>query len=129
MNLEGPHTRSGVYGGSEIAARGAPFFDPPPPVFGWHHLVSHCHAMMVAMEFIGHFSPWLAEPRPCWHCVHFGGMLFGGSAAGCTAPGSAKVRAMPKDGCSQWEREPGADDEPGPPGDTPHSGDCSTSAS
>jgi hypothetical protein len=69
------------------------------------------------MEFIGHFSPWRTERRPCWHCVYFDGMLFGGSAAECSAPGSAKVRAMPKDGCSQWEREPGVDDEPGPPGD------------
>ena len=91
-----------------------------------HHPVSHCTAMMAGMEFIGHFSPWLAQHRPCWHCVHFDGMLFGGSAAGCKAPGSAQVRAMPADGCSRWEREPGSDDEPGPPviAKTPQMGDC-----
>ena len=69
--------------------------------------------MIVGMEFIGHFSPWRNEHRPCWHCVHFDAMLFGGSAARCNAPGSAKVRAKPKDGCSQWVREPGSDDDLG----------------
>ena len=60
-----------------------------------------------------HFSPW-AEPRPCWHCRHFGGMLYGNSAAACRAPGSARVRAMPANGGGGFAREVGADDAPGP---------------
>ena len=78
--------------------------------------MSHPQVTMAAMtmQFIGHFSPWLAERRPCWHCTHFERMDAGGAAL-CAAPGSARVRAMPADGCSRWHREPGADDEPGPP--------------
>jgi hypothetical protein len=67
------------------------------------------------MQFIDHFSPWRADHRPCWHCTHFGGMLYEGTAASCVEPGSAKVRATPKNGCSKWERESGSDDELDPP--------------
>ena len=61
-----------------------------------------------------HFTPW-TEPRPCWHCRHFAGMLYGGAAAACTAPNGTRVRALPAGGCAAFEREVGADDEAGPP--------------
>jgi hypothetical protein len=51
--------------------------------------------MMVGMQFVGNFSLWLVDQRPYWHCDYFGGMLLGGRAAGCAAPGSAKVEALP----------------------------------
>lgn len=59
-----------------------------------------------------HFNPWSSTPRPCWHCNAFAGLLYGGSAARCTRPYSATVRSMPANGCSAFEREVGADDEP-----------------
>jgi len=34
------------------------------------------------------------------------------SAALCKRRGACRVRALPQDGCSCYEREPGADDEP-----------------
>lgn len=67
------------------------------------------------MEFIGHFSPWRSEFRPCWHCRYFDGMASGGSAALCAALDTARLRSSAVNGCSQWEREPGSDDESGPP--------------
>ena len=54
--------------------------------------------------------------RPCWHCPRFAGMLPDGSAARSTLPNAARVRSQPAWGCSGFEREVGADDEPGPPG-------------
>lgn len=48
-----------------------------------------------------HFSPGAAPARPCRHCRHFGGMLYGDAAAACTAPSSARVRAMPSNGCAR----------------------------
>ena len=65
------------------------------PLQPLHHPVNHCPAMIVGMGFIGHFSLWLVDQRPYWHSGYFGGMLFGGRAAGCAAPGSAKVEALP----------------------------------
>lgn len=62
------------------------------------------------------FWPTSNAYRPCWHCTRFAGMLYAGSAAACTLPGGPRVRSMPGGGCVCWEREPGADDEPGPPG-------------
>lgn len=59
-----------------------------------------------------HFSPWSATVRPCWHCASFRGLVYAGSAARCAAPNSAAVRSMPANGCSAFEREVGADDEP-----------------
>lgn len=38
-----------------------------------------------------------------------------GTAAACTLPRAARVRSARAPGCSAWEREPGAGDEPGPP--------------
>jgi len=55
------------------------------------------------------------EPRPCWHCVHFGASIHGGTAAWCERPGCAPVHASPARGCAFFVREIGADDEPGPP--------------
>jgi hypothetical protein len=42
-----------------------------------------------------------------------------GSAALCSLAGASRVRASPASGCVCWEREPGSDDEPGPPGEQP----------
>jgi hypothetical protein len=64
------------------------------------------------MDMHTHFRPYLAEPRPCWHCHHFGALIYQGSAAWCRMPGASAVRALPRAGCSAWEREVGADDEP-----------------
>jgi hypothetical protein len=64
------------------------------------------------MDTHTHFRPYLAEPRPCWQCHHFGALIYQGSAAWCRMPGASAVRAMPQAGCSAWEREVGADDEP-----------------
>ena len=59
-----------------------------------------------------HFTPWSATVRPCWHCTSFRGLVYAGSAARCARPNSAAVRSMPANGCSAFEREVGADDEP-----------------
>ena len=59
--------------------------------------------------FLTHSNPLSLGKRPCWHCTHFLGLIYAGSAAACAGGG---VRAMPAQGCAFWEREPGADDEP-----------------
>jgi hypothetical protein len=69
---------------------------------------------MIVVMGSGYFDPH-GTPRPCWHCRYFGSMLYAGSAAACACPGAARVRSMPVNGCSGFEREVGADDEPGPP--------------
>lgn len=61
----------------------------------------------------GHFNPWGVD-RPCWHCHHYVAMLACG-AASCSLQLGPRVRSQPERGCSAFEREPGADDEPGPP--------------
>jgi hypothetical protein len=60
-----------------------------------------------------HFTPHIAVPRACWHCRHFLALVYQGTAARCALP--PRIRAMPDRGCAFWEREVGADDEPGPP--------------
>jgi len=60
-----------------------------------------------------HFQPWQDAHTPCWHCTQFLGMLYEGTAAHCRV--GPAVRSMPANGCSAFERAPGADDEPGPP--------------
>ncbi len=42
-------------------------------------------------------------------------MIHGGSAAWCLLPNGPRVQAGPSGGCSAFDREPGSDDEPGPP--------------
>lgn len=64
---------------------------------------------------MAHLHPANPERPPCWHCQHFGEMLAGGAAARCARGGSVHVQAAPAHGCVYWEREPGSDDEPGPP--------------
>lgn len=59
-----------------------------------------------------YFNPHNKPARPCWHCAHFGGMLYQDSAAACTLSRAAAVRTMPASGCSGFLREVGADDEP-----------------
>jgi hypothetical protein len=70
--------------------------------------LSHRVGKMAAM----YFSPHTATLRPCWHCTHFLALVYQGSAAKCRLGG---IHAMPAHGCAFWEREVGADDEPGPP--------------
>ncbi len=62
-----------------------------------------------------YFSPHAAIANPCWHCTEFTGMAYGASAATCSLPNGPRVRANPGYGCSAFQREVGADDEPGPP--------------
>ena len=76
------------------------------------HPLSNQARMLRCMNF----WPTSNDYRPCWHCIQFAGMLYAGSAAACTSPGGPRVRSMPGGGCVNWERQPGADDEPGPPG-------------
>jgi hypothetical protein len=54
-------------------------------------------------------------PIPCWHCRYFEAMTYRGIVALCSNPACSRVRSSPEHGCSCWEREPGSDDEPGPP--------------
>jgi hypothetical protein len=65
-----------------------------------------------AQPIKGYFSPW-SDPRPCWFCHHFDGMACEGSAARCLRGGFLRISAQAAEGCAFWEREPGADDEPG----------------
>ena len=53
--------------------------------------------------------------QPCWHCRFFVAMAYQGTAARCSQPGGPVVRSQPQHGCSSYQREPGTDDEPGPP--------------
>lgn len=62
-----------------------------------------------------YFNPFPAVQRPCWHCTHYVGLTAGGSAARCRLPNGPRVQSMPASGCSAWQREPGADDEPDAP--------------
>jgi len=63
---------------------------------------------------MGHgFTPYKTETVRCWHCRHFEGLAAAGSVAVCRAgSGYPRVRSMPEWGCSGFEREPGADDDP-----------------
>ena len=70
---------------------------------------------LYAMNYIPVIAAPARQNRPCWHCTHYGRMINGGSAAWCTLPNAPRVQAGPREGCSAWERVPGADDEPGPP--------------
>ena len=51
----------------------------------------------------------------CWHCSAYAGLTGQGTPALCKRPECSHVRANPERGCVCFEREPGADDEPGPP--------------
>lgn len=62
---------------------------------------------------MGNFNPWGDGTKPCWHCAGFDGLVTGGAL--CSMPGCCRLRALPQNGCSRFVREPGADDEPGPP--------------
>jgi hypothetical protein len=65
------------------------------------------------------FWPTSNDYRPFWHCTHFAGMLYADSAATCASPSGPPVRSIPGGGCVKWERQPGADEEPGRPGGHP----------
>jgi hypothetical protein len=77
--------------------------------------VSHLDVMFQPMNHVPVIAAPLRSVRPCWSCVWFGRMVYGGSAAWCNLANGPRVQAGPWEGCSAWEREPGADDEPGPP--------------
>lgn len=55
------------------------------------------------------------QDRPCWHCQHFGGLVYQDTAARCRRPGGVPIAAQPARGCAFWVREVGTDDETGPP--------------
>lgn len=61
------------------------------------------------------YSMQRTDPRPCWYCTSFGGMVYQGSAARCLQGQLVSIRAMPADGFAFLGREVGTDDEPGPP--------------
>lgn len=56
-----------------------------------------------------------AAERPCWHCQRFGGLVYQDTAARCLREAGVAIVAQPRYGCAFWVREPGSDDEPGPP--------------
>ena len=58
--------------------------------------------------------PSFTPNQPCWHCHLFERMVYAGTAARCTVGGHVRIEAVPARGCSAWQREVGADDEPGP---------------
>ena len=72
------------------------------------HPLSHRAGILSAM----YFTPHTTSPQACWHCTHYMALVYQGSAARCRRGG---IKAMPERGCAFWEREVGADDEPGPP--------------
>ena len=61
--------------------------------------------MNVMASFMG------GEGRPCWHCVHYGGLTGEGTCAVCLKGPGLLVRSLPANGCAFWEREIGADDD------------------
>lgn len=69
---------------------------------------------MATMHVPNHW-PEGSERRPCWQCQRFQAMVYGGTAARCFIGGRVRIEAAPALGCAFWEREPGTDDEPGPP--------------
>jgi hypothetical protein len=70
------------------------------------HLASHLRAQDARMH---------VGLAPCWHCRRYGGLSDSAYYTRCTAPLHSVTQANPWHGCSCFEREPGADDEPGPP--------------
>lgn len=71
--------------------------------------MSYPPAIIRAMTVARHYVD-----RPCWHCHHYVAMLSCG-AAECSLENGARVRSQPERGCSAFQREPGSDDELGPP--------------
>lgn len=62
-----------------------------------------------------HHSTPGAAGGPCWTCTAFVRMVYAGSAARCGIDGGHRVQAHPASGCAFFQREPGTDDEDGPP--------------
>ena len=60
---------------------------------------------------VSHFQPTIPD-RPCWQCSAFDGVDSSGTAALCHRRRYPRVRTQPERGCSGWQREVGADDEP-----------------
>ncbi len=60
------------------------------------------------------YDPYAGQAHACSACHYFVGWAAQGTAAECGRQGYSRVRATPETGCSGWEREPGADDEPIP---------------
>ena len=65
----------------------------------------------------------LIPPRtPCWHCKHMRTIQARAGVAVCGIPrggGDTGVQSRASDGCNQWEREPGIDDDDWDPPGTP----------
>ncbi len=61
------------------------------------------------------YWPEHSDRNPCWQCHHFGAMVYAGTAARCFIGNRTRIEAAPARGCAFWQREPGTDDEPGPP--------------
>lgn len=76
------------------------------------------HRMCSMSDMHSHSTPPILS-GPCWQCVSFQGMAYQGSVALCRLSGGPRVRSSPATGCSAFDREPGTDDEPGPPGGMP----------
>ena len=91
------------------------------PTHSWHACWIALANVHLNCHYVGRISPVVttAQPtnqtNPCWHCQHWGGWAHGGPHSYCRRPGCSPVQAIPERGCAYWVREPGADDEPGPP--------------
>lgn len=48
--------------------------------------------------------------KACWFCRWYDGMDGSGTLALCSNEGCSRCRSQPVEGCSRFEREPGADD-------------------
>ena len=99
-----PRTHPSIH--PKIRATRSAFWCSPPA-----RRMSHRPSNDAGMS-ASHFSPWGTSPKPCWHCNAFESMAPSGGSALCTRPNAARVQSMPAHGCSAFEREPGADDEP-----------------
>jgi len=66
------------------------------------------------MEMLGYFTPHRVESparaHGCLTCTHFLGRFYPGHLL-CERDGGRYVVGVPAQGCTFWEREPGADDE------------------
>ena len=64
-------------------------------------------------------SPPASRPgQTCWHCTNFVALAYAGTAAKRMYVGRLRVQAAPTTGCAYGQREVGADDEPGSPGNS-----------
>jgi len=67
---------------------------------------------LAGMPITTPFPP--APLRRCWHCTSFAGLMSTGSHIQYCRTAWLSVHAASWGGCALWQREVGADDEPGP---------------